>query len=1205
MPRRGGEADKAGNIYEGLWMVDAVLDLFEGKYVTLEVERVGDEAAGVEFVLVDRSSTEEFHTIKRQHSEGNWTVSRLHDEQVLDSLLSKALSGADAVFSSGTSATRFEVLIQCATQFASIETFKRRIGDNAQLSADFYDRILPLCSDDEIAAYEALKRLKIRVKNETELRLDVERRIRSTLQTNSAAPIDPRAVRLLIVDFMMDRLGNPLEARFFQDELATHGVVQSQWVGDEAIEESILRRNRMYISAVKDLHINRTEMTRRETDVTQDALLGLKKEVMIEGIAGSGKSSVVAQAVGQLAVRGVPSLVVNLDRLNQKTDTSAQAMGTNLGLPDSPAISLGEFAGTRPSVLVIDQLDALSVVSARQQWAWDTLYELLDEARSYPEMRILFACRSFDLEQDGRLRRLADDPKRVERIRVEPLAEDAIRGAIAASGIGNPALSKEQVEVLSTPLHLYLFLEASRSERVDFGAAGDLFDAFWRYKERTVIARLNGPQSLWESAVAALCKELSDRESLVAPEYAMSKHRLTLEAMASEGVVTARDEQVRFFHESFFDYAFARTFVGADEGRDLAEWLAKDEQALFRRSQVRQVLAFLRRDPHDRKRYLQTLAGVLSDPRVRFHIKRLVLDWLRSLDDPTAREWNAVEAASDELGPHVWDVVRNSAPWFDVLAQHGKWDNWLNAEGETLDRAIHLRALPDGRIAESTRRRIQELERKFPEAREHGAPEPPPEDDGFRTEPPIPERAYSHMSDDQWLAAMRRYTDDSKRFRDGELIGRATELSYGLEREARKAPSRFAALTDSMDDSCSKDYFRAILRGLTSDDTGASSGQFHEQVCIVLRRIAELGIDLPSREIAGAAYDVAQRGLPDDIVQSLCRIAVEDSDPEEDRWFGPDEATRPMTQAMNSARGTAAMAISRLLFADTSSWQALRPVVEHLVTDPVLAVRSVAASCLLAVIDHEREEALALFEQLAEGADAIMGSYAVERFIHYAIFRDYDAMRPHLSGMLESSSDLTVRIAGRQLTVAALYLESKQALDDQRLAIEARSGARVGAAEIYVANLADPTIGQECQAHLRSLFDDDNQAVRAAAGEWWMSASANELALSRSLLADYTRSRTFDEHNTSVMLHRLKEATSPLPIELCDVADRAVDQFGPKASSIQYAEAGVARNLAELMIRLHEQTNADQRSRVLDSIDRMLFADFHGMHEHLELHATR
>ena len=104
---------------------------------------------------------------------------------------------------------------------------------------------------------------------------------------------------------------------------------------------------------------------------------------------------------------------------------------------------------------------------------------------------------------------------------------------------------------------------------------------------------------------------------------------------------------------------------------------------------------------------------------------------------------------------------------------------------------------------------------------------------------------------------------------------------------------------------------------------------------------------------------------------------------------------------------------------------------------------------------------------------------------------------------------------------------------------------------------------------------------------------------------DYTQSRAFDEHNTSVILHRLKDATTPLPIELCDIADRAVEQFGPKASSIQYAEAGIARKLAELMIRLHEQTNSEKRSRVLDSIDQMLRADFHGLQEHLELHATR
>ena len=54
------------------------------------------------------------------------------------------------------------------------------------------------------------------------------------------------------------------------------------------------------------------------------------------------------------------------------------------------------------------------------------------------------------------------------------------------------------------------------------------------------------------------------------------------------------DARVSFFHASFFDYAFARGFVS--RGQNLVDWLATDGQDLFRRSQVRQVLEFLRED---------------------------------------------------------------------------------------------------------------------------------------------------------------------------------------------------------------------------------------------------------------------------------------------------------------------------------------------------------------------------------------------------------------------------------------------------------------------------------------------------------------------------------------------------------------------------------------------------------------------------------
>ena len=96
--------------------------------------------------------------------------------------------------------------------------------------------------------------------------------------------------------------------------------------------------------------------------------------------------------------------------------------------------------------------------------------------------RVLFSCRSFDLEQDARLRALVGNQDEVERIRVGLLDEDAVRSAIDASGLAVQYLSQEQLQVLSTPLHLYLFLEASRYGEVDFRAPGDLFDAFWSHK---------------------------------------------------------------------------------------------------------------------------------------------------------------------------------------------------------------------------------------------------------------------------------------------------------------------------------------------------------------------------------------------------------------------------------------------------------------------------------------------------------------------------------------------------------------------------------------------------------------------------------------------------------------------------------------------------------------------------------------------------
>ena len=169
MPRLGGEADKLGNRYESLWVVDAALDLIDGEYINLVVEAVGDEAAGVEFFGTNPSGTREYHSIKRQQAGGNWTISSLTQgklptgRSILGDLIQKVQEGAVGVFSSGTSASELEKLLESAQPSESHEEFQTRISGNGRLSGRFYESIVPICGDAE-AAYFVLRHLRVRTK---------------------------------------------------------------------------------------------------------------------------------------------------------------------------------------------------------------------------------------------------------------------------------------------------------------------------------------------------------------------------------------------------------------------------------------------------------------------------------------------------------------------------------------------------------------------------------------------------------------------------------------------------------------------------------------------------------------------------------------------------------------------------------------------------------------------------------------------------------------------------------------------------------------------------------------------------------------------------------------------------------------------------------------------------------------------------------
>ena len=278
-------------------------------------------------------------------------------------------------------------------------------------------------------------------------------------------------------------------------------------------------------------------------------------------------------------------------------------------------------------------------------------------------------------------------------------------------------------------------------------------------------------------------------------------------------------------------------------------------------------------------------------------------------------------------------------------------------------------------------------------------------------------------------------------------------------------------------------------------------------------------------------------------------------------------------------------------------WETLRPTIERLVEDRVLAVRSVAVNCLLAILDAHRTDALSFFERLAVEANPILGTRYVERFVHYAMFRDYRAIRPTLIRMLGSSQPATVRAGARHVALAALWID--EARGDERIALEMGEEARAGTAGVYADSLSNETVGAECEEHLRTLFTDESEAVRQEASRCWLMLEPDQIASRGSFIEAFAESMG-SGGRANIPLYRLKDARLPLPAEVCDLAERAVAAYGFKASSIQFKEAGVAYTLAPLMVRLYEETSDPiLRERVLDVIDDMIRAGFFGIDEKL------
>ena len=449
-----------------------------------------------------------------------------------------------------------------------------------------------------------------------------------------------------------------------------------------------------------DLHIERSVVH----DVVTWTTTGGDEErvALLLDQAGVGKTVIMRDVLVALEERDVTVLGIKADQ-QLSGIAERDELHTRLGFPIPIDEAIATLAAVGIVVVLVDQVDALSLSLAHDQRALTLVLDLVARLRRNPNVRIVLSCRSFDRDNDPQLRRL--DVKRT--FPLSELSDDEAAVVVTAMGIQFAHLHPTTQRMLRIPLHLDLFgrivarhqLVTSpplHARDLELTSLQDLYALLWR--DIICTPDDNAPPVSERVAVLhSITAQMHHHQRVSVPQTlftlpdAAPLHR-ALNWLQSMNIIVQGLTEFTFFHQTFFDYCYAREF--AERGGQLTSEILRSDQGLFARPQLVQVIAYLRGTNFPA--YLREIHALLAATNLRFHLRMHLLRWLGALPTPTDDEWRVMRRLLYQATtrPLVLGAMAGNASWFARIQGQTMSDLLLlepqEMEAETL---LYLRSV--------------------------------------------------------------------------------------------------------------------------------------------------------------------------------------------------------------------------------------------------------------------------------------------------------------------------------------------------------------------------------------------------------------------------------------------------------------------------------------------------------------------------------
>jgi hypothetical protein len=706
MPRAGGQSTVHGVSYETWAVVRELVDVLEeiNESVTPQAwsSALMPGEAGVpvsvdDYIVVGRGERE-YHQAKHSAPRGgSWTVRRLMAAGVLDQFARQHCDdpGALLVLTSQSASQFLDDICDRAASSPSLEEFKRNRLTRTLLPE--WTTALDLLRVQEGELFSLCRATRREALVSEEVRRFVEGWARKRFP-------HPPVVPSLLFDLAVEaaRHGRTLTKRDILTWLAGRDtyLCTPLSTGDllGAVREagSSLRE---YPHEIAGVHLDRREVH----DLVHWALAEdhEQKLAMLLDISGGGKTVILRDVLVGLEEVGMPVLAIKADLLSGAG--SRKDLKQKLQLPATVERVMSQLTEGGRAVAILDQLDALSLTLSRDQATLDLMLDIVSRLRGIPSARVIASCRTFDLNTDPKLAQIKID----KRVSPEPLTHAQVARVLEAAGLEGGVLLPSLRQLLTIPQKLRVFVRVVQARRANlresdrqvlagvggFTSLQDLYGELWR---QSIEFPSPGAPTARERAtvVNVLVEYMHQNRRVSAPEPLLASHVRAARYLEREDVLRRDGNVWVFSHQTLYDYCYARRFVA--QGHSLHESILASDQGLFVRSEMVQVLTYLR--GVDFQGYLGQLESLLfgTDPRSHlgsgllqwlgtpsgpsnrgagralcYHLRLLLLQWFGSLADPRRDELpTAARLLRDDTArsDFLRGLMANEA-WFDLLEE--------------------------------------------------------------------------------------------------------------------------------------------------------------------------------------------------------------------------------------------------------------------------------------------------------------------------------------------------------------------------------------------------------------------------------------------------------------------------------------------------------------------------------------------------------